>query len=45
MAIAVVVEFPGATAEQYDQVIEKLGLKPAGPRESGPALPLGQYHR
>ena len=30
MAIAVVVEFPGATAEKYDQVIAKLGLIPGG---------------
>ena len=30
MAVAVVVEFPGATAEQYDKVIAKLGLTPGG---------------
>jgi hypothetical protein len=28
--IAVIVEFPGATAEHYDQVIAKLGLTPGG---------------
>ena len=31
MAIAVIMEFPGATADQYDQVIAKLGLTPGGP--------------
>ena len=30
MAVAVVVEFPGAAAEQYDEVIAKLGLTPGG---------------
>ena len=30
MTIAVVVEFPGATAEQYDLVIAKLGLTAGG---------------
>ena len=35
MAIAVIVEFPGATAEQYDQVIAKLGLRPGGPAMPG----------
>jgi hypothetical protein len=35
VAIAVVVEFPGATAEQYDQVIAKLGLTPVGAATPG----------
>jgi hypothetical protein len=30
MTVAVVVEFPGATAEQYDKVIARLGLTPRG---------------
>ncbi len=33
MAIAVEMEFSGATLEQYDQVLEKMGLTPGG---SGP---------
>ena len=34
MPVAVVMDFPGATLEQYDQVLEKMGLTPggAGPR-------------
>jgi hypothetical protein len=30
MAVAVEMEFEGATLEQYDQVIEKMGLEPGG---------------
>lgn len=30
MAVAVEMEFSGATLEQYDQVIEKMGLTPGG---------------
>ncbi len=30
VAIAIVVAFPGATAEQYDQVVAKPGLTPGG---------------
>ena len=33
MAVAVVLEFKGATLDQYDQVIERMGLAPRG---SGP---------
>jgi hypothetical protein len=33
MAVAVVLEFTGATLDQYDQVIERMGLTPRG---SGP---------
>ncbi|MGH7752533.1 MAG: hypothetical protein ACREN5_06930 [Gemmatimonadales bacterium] len=40
MAIAVVLEFSGATLDQYDQVIEKMGLTPGGP---GPAGALGHW--
>ena len=31
MAVAVVLEFEGATLDQYDQVIEKMGFSPGGP--------------
>jgi hypothetical protein len=30
MAVAVQLDFPGATLEQYDQVIKKMGLKAGG---------------
>ncbi len=30
MTVAVVMEFEGATLEQYDQVIEKMGFTPGG---------------
>ena len=30
MAVAVVTDFNGATAEQYDQVIAKMGFSPGG---------------
>lgn len=30
MAVGVVLEFDGATLEQYDQVIEKMGFSPGG---------------
>ena len=30
MAVAVVLEFEGATLDQYDQVIEKMGFTPGG---------------
>lgn len=35
MPIAVIMDFPGATVEQYDQVIEKMGFTPGGPGEPG----------
>jgi hypothetical protein len=35
MAIAVQMDFTGATLEQYDQVIEKMGLTPHGPGAPG----------
>ena len=35
MAVAVQIDFPGATLDQYDQVIEKMGLKPRGPGAAG----------
>lgn len=35
MAVAVVMEFKGATTEQYDQVIEKMGFTPGGPGAPG----------
>ena len=34
MAIAVILDFEGATLDQYDQVIERMGLEPRG--ESAP---------
>jgi hypothetical protein len=30
MAVAVVMEFPGAALEQYDQVVQKMGFSPGG---------------
>jgi hypothetical protein len=35
MAVAVQLEFPGATLEQYDQVIKKMGFTPRGPGAPG----------
>lgn len=35
MAVAVVLEFEGATLEQYDQVIAKMGFSPGGPGGPG----------
>jgi hypothetical protein len=35
MAVAVQLEFPGATLEQYDEVIKKMGFKPGGPGAPG----------
>lgn len=35
MAIAVQLDFKGATLEQYDQVIQKMGFRPAGPGAPG----------
>jgi hypothetical protein len=35
MAVAVIMEFNGATLEQYDQVIEKMGLTKEGPAPAG----------
>ena len=40
MAVAVIMEFAGATLEQYDLVIGKMGLTPGGP---GPAGALGHW--
>jgi hypothetical protein len=40
MAVAVIMEFNGATLDQYDQVIEKMGLTPGGP---GPAGALSHW--
>jgi hypothetical protein len=39
MAIAVEMEFAGATIEQYDQVIEKMGFA-----HDGPGAPGGLFH-
>ena len=36
MAVAVIMEFKGATLAQYDQVIEKMNLSKGGP---GPPAP------
>ena len=35
MAVAVELNFPGATLEQYDQVIQKMGLSQGGETPSG----------
>ena len=35
MAVAVELNFPGATLEQYDQVIKKMGLRQGGPMPDG----------
>jgi hypothetical protein len=35
MAIAVVMDFAGATLDQYDRVIEKMALKQGGPMPEG----------
>jgi hypothetical protein len=39
MAVAVILEFPGGTLEQYDQVIDKMGFSPGGP-----GAPGGLFH-
>lgn len=35
MAVAVVLDFRGGTLEQYDQVLEKMGLEHGGPAPPG----------
>jgi hypothetical protein len=35
MAVGVVLDFPGATLDQYDRVIEKMGLVRGGPMPEG----------
>jgi len=40
MAVAVVMDFKGATLEQYDEVIEKMGLQPEG---AGPPGALSHW--
>jgi hypothetical protein len=39
MAVAVVIDFEGATLDQYDEVIEKMGFEPGG--TGGPG---GMFH-
>lgn len=39
MAIGVQLDFTGATLEQYDRVIEKMGFRPGGP-----GAPGGLFH-
>ena len=39
MAVAIQMDFKGATLEQYDQVIEKMGFRPAGA-----GAPGGLFH-
>lgn len=39
MAVGVVLEFEGATLDQYDQVIEKMGFSPGGA-----GAPGGLFH-
>ena len=35
MAVAIMMDFPGATLEQYDQVIDRMGLTPGGETPPG----------
>jgi hypothetical protein len=35
MAVAIMMDFPGATLDQYDQIIEKMGLEPGGDTPEG----------
>jgi hypothetical protein len=35
MAVAIIMDFPGGTLEQYDQVIGKMGLEPGGDTPDG----------
>ena len=35
MAIGVILDFPGGTLDQYDQVIQKMGLSLGGPMPDG----------
>jgi hypothetical protein len=39
MAVGVVLDFDGATLDQYDQVIERMGFSPGGP-----GAPGGLFH-
>jgi hypothetical protein len=39
MAVAVQLDFPGATLEQYDQVVQKMGFRPRGA-----GAPGGLFH-
>ena len=39
MPVAIVMEFPGGTLEQYDQVIEKMGFE-----KGGTGAPGGHFH-
>ncbi len=39
MAVAVILDFPGATLEQYDQVVELMGFT-----KGGPGAPGGLFH-
>lgn len=39
MPVAVVLEFSGASLEQYDQVVERMGFAPGGP-----GAPGGLFH-
>jgi hypothetical protein len=35
MAIAAIIEFPGGTLENYDEVLRRLGFRPEGPGTVG----------
>ena len=35
MPVAIEMDFPGATLEQYDQILEKMGLEPGGSTPDG----------
>ena len=45
MTVAVQLDFPGATIEQYDQINERIGLLPGGPASASGALSLGRKDR
>ena len=35
MAVAIIMDFEGATLDQYDQIVEKMGLDPGGQTPPG----------
>lgn len=35
MAVAIIMEFTGATLAQYDETVKRMGLTPGGPGPSG----------
>ena len=43
MAVGITLEFKGATLDQYDDVVRKIGLTPGG--QTGRNVPLGHQDR